>query len=208
MTSGKIIGIGWAKTGTTTLGECFRTLGCQHVSGRLDLVDHLGDKNLDQVLGVLEEYESAEDWPWLLLYREIDTAFPNSKFILTIREPQSWLRSYRNMTERENSSTSLDRRRRVLYGFDPATAHDDVLVDRVARHNEAVRAYFRDRPTDLLEVDWTQGAGWHELCTFLDRPIPAADFPHANRGNYASPRRPARDALRRLRHSARNIMSR
>ena len=35
----KVFGIGWAKTGTTTLGTCFKLLGYHHQGQRLDLVN-------------------------------------------------------------------------------------------------------------------------------------------------------------------------
>ena len=34
----KVFGVGWAKTGTTTLGECFKILGFDHQSQNLELV--------------------------------------------------------------------------------------------------------------------------------------------------------------------------
>lgn len=40
--------------------------------------------------------------------------------------------------------------------------------------------HFKDRQNDLLVVDFTQGAGWEELCGFLGRDVPDIPFPHAN----------------------------
>ena len=42
------------------------------------------------------DYDAFEDLPWCLLYRELDEAFPGSKFVLTVRSSSEvWLRSYR-----------------------------------------------------------------------------------------------------------------
>lgn len=68
----KIFGIGWAKTGTTTLGECLRLLEYRHTSHRFDLVRHLPSRNLEPIFDVVDEFDSFEDWPWILLYRELD----------------------------------------------------------------------------------------------------------------------------------------
>jgi hypothetical protein len=56
---GKVFGIGWAKTGTTTLGHCLEILGYSHVGGQLDLVDHLAAGDVDRILDVAAQYDSA-----------------------------------------------------------------------------------------------------------------------------------------------------
>jgi hypothetical protein len=203
MTS-KVFGIGWAKTGTTTLGECFERLGLSHVGGRLDLVDHLEQGNLAPVIEVARQYDSAEDWPWLLLYRQLDEAFPGSRFVLTTREPGAWLKSYRNMLAGEARSDTRDRRRATLYGFPVGAATDEQLVRTMLRHNDAVRSYFANRPADLLELDWSTGAGWAELCDFLGLPVPDERFPHANRGSYGW----ARSAMQRTLAAAKASVAR
>ncbi len=51
----KIFGIGWAKTGTTTLGRCLELLGYRHVGQRLDLVPHLEKGDLAAIHEVAAE---------------------------------------------------------------------------------------------------------------------------------------------------------
>ena len=51
------------------------------------------------------------------------------------------------------------------------------------RHNDAVRAYFRNRPQDLLEICWERGDGWQAICEFLQRPLPDVPIPHDNRAD-------------------------
>lgn len=183
MAAGKVFGVGWAKTGTTSLGECFDILGYRHTAGRLDLVDHLETGDLDPILTEAERFDAFEDWPWLLLFRELDAAFPGSRFVLTTRRPEPWLRSYRGMLARQGEADeTLTRRRRVLYGLPFPEVDDAQLLERVARHEREVQAHFADRPDDLLVVDWEQGDGWQQLCGFLGLPVPDAPFPHANRG--------------------------
>lgn len=182
---GKVVGVGWAKTGTTTLGECFEILGLRHIPGQLHLVDHLEAGDIDPILEVARDYDAFEDWPWLLLYRELDEAFPGSKFILTTRDQDSWLRSYENMLATQGEARpKLMRRRRALYGLPFPDVTAEQLLERVQRHEREVRDWFRDRPEDLLVVDWAAGDGWQQLCDFLDLPVPGAPFPHANRGQY------------------------
>lgn len=188
----KIFGIGWAKTGTTTLGHCLEILGHRHQGQRLDLVDDLTTGDLSRILAAAAEAEAFEDWPWILLYRELDAAFPGSRFILTVRDPQRWLKSYHNMLEQPGIVTEdLTRIRRLLYGLPFPDVTAEQLVDRYQRHNDDVADYFRSRPEALLVVDWERGDGWPQLCDFLGRPIPDVPFPHENKGCYEVAGRPA-----------------
>ena len=184
---GKIFGIGWAKTGTTTLGSCLKILGCKHQSQRLDLVKDLALGDFRRILALAQINDSFDDWPWLLLYRELDRFFPGSRFILTVREPVSWLKSYRHMLDNQGrASESLNQIRRILYGLPFPNVSDNQLIDRYIKHNEDVLQYFKERQGVLAILDWEKGDGWHELCSFLGKDIPAEAFPHANKGIYRS----------------------
>jgi hypothetical protein len=194
----KVFGIGWAKTGTTTLGQCFRLLGFDHQGQRLDLVKHLGEKNPAPIMDIVRHKESFEDWPWLLLYRELDEHFPASKFVLTVRDEEKWLLSYRNMLDRQKEATpEMNSIRRILYGLPFPDITSEQLIDRYRQHNRDVRDYFSQRPNDLLVVNWEEGDGWKELCGFLKQNIPHTLLPHANRGDYAQ-RNPIKQWLIRL----------
>jgi hypothetical protein len=180
---GKVFGIGWAKTGTTTLGECLSQLGLNHLRGpRFDLVDRLIAGDEQGVVATAAEYESFDDWPWTILFQQLDAAWPDSRFILTVRDSDSWLTSYRSQLERNPSPAMMDRRR-FLYGLNFPEVSDEELVSRYESHNRAVRNYFAKRTDCLLIVDWSAGDGWKELCDFLGRRVPDDPFPHANRAN-------------------------
>ena len=88
------------------------------------------------------------------------------------------------------ASEEMNELRRILYDLPFPHVTERNLIARFQRHNDEVLAYFRDRPECLLVVDWERGHGWKELCRFLECPIPAEPFPHANRGNYGSTRHP------------------
>jgi hypothetical protein len=181
----KVFGIGWAKTGTTTLGRCFEMLGYKHQSQRLDLVKDVAAGDLSRILALAKDRETFEDWPWIILYRELDAAFPGSRFILTRREPERWLGSYENLLAKQGTaSEALNEIRRSLYGLPFPHVTAEQLVTRYKRHNDDVMSYFSQRPADLLVVDWEKGGGWNELCAFLGKPVPQVEFPHANKGNY------------------------
>jgi hypothetical protein len=175
----KIFGIGWAKTGTTTLKTCFQTLGYSHKGYDLNLVG-----NPEQALVIARLYDTFQDWPWTLYYKELDEAFPGSKFILTTRDSGRWLRSYRNAISKQQPTEFMNEARKKIYGFLPTEATDQQLIERYERHNADVHHYFADRPQDLLVVNWEKGDGWEELRGLLGKPIPKRPFPHSNKGVY------------------------
>jgi len=183
----KVFGVGWAKTGTTTLGTCFEALGLRHVGQRFDLLPHVEARDATAIVAAAAAGDAFEDWPWILLWRELDEAFPGSRFVLTRRDPDRWLRSYRNMLRQPGFVTDeLTRVRRVLYGLSFPDVTDDQLVGRYLRHNDAVVTHFRRRPEALLVIDWERGDGWPELCRFLGRPVPAMPLPRENAGDYGA----------------------
>lgn len=195
----KVFGIGFHKTGTTSLGAALEILGYRVCHGARPVRSALGHRAMmrylhagvfDPIFRVAERFDGFRDNPWYCLYREIDARFPGSRFVLTVRDPDRWLASVVNHFGRSESDF-----RRWIYGSGSPIGNEDVFRERFVRHGEEVEAHFAQRPDDLLVLSLEGGHGWAELCGFLGRPVPEAPFPHANRGSYGS--RPAR-WLRRL----------
>jgi hypothetical protein len=177
----KVFGIGFHKTGTTTLETACRQLGLKTAPVRTDLVKSLSRNDLMPTLKVARNYEVFQDNPWPMLYKQMLSHFPNARFILTLRDEERWMKSILNSFG--GKSTPM---REWIYGKglgDPKK-NPDIFLHKYRRHNEDVRDFFQDKPDKLLEVNWEQGDGWDPLCAFLDKPEPTVDFPHANKGNY------------------------
>lgn len=180
MSNKKIIGIGLNRTGTTTLGLCLQHLGYHHTSVHEDAFACYRDGNMDKLLEIVSGYDSFEDWPWPLVYREIDRAFPDSKFILTGRiSADIWLNSISRLAR----LTGPTEYRRLVYGHAMPDGHESEYLDYYHRHNREVEEYFRDRPDKLLVVSWDSGNGWDELCEFIGCAVPDLPFPHVNRSD-------------------------
>ena len=147
----------------------------------------IGQGDLSQIMALAEQKETFEDWPWIILYKELDEAFPSSRFVLTKRNPEKWVRSYKNMLANQGeASEEINEIRRILYGLPFPEVTESQLIERYERHNAEVENYFHDRPKDLLIVNWAEGDGWKELCDFLGRDIPNEPFPHSNKGKYTA----------------------
>jgi len=97
----KIFGIGFQKTGTSSLNRALALLGYNAVGGiRINHPKGIAipppltkEKVLPIALARADEADAFSDNPWPLLYRELDAAFASAKFILTYRDPDRWLAS-------------------------------------------------------------------------------------------------------------------
>jgi hypothetical protein len=137
------------RTGTTSLVKGLNMLGIKacHFPGELlyDL-DH----------PIITKFQGFADNPIPLLYRQLDSRHPNSKFILTVRDEREWLKSVRWLfTEgREvfcwDSVKVRDLIRDIHTGLYGTTAFDEtVFLEKYRAHHQEVIAYFADR-TDTL----------------------------------------------------------
>jgi hypothetical protein len=179
----KVVGIGLPKTGTTSLGYCFRRLGFKHRSYDMDLALQVKRNQLDRALREVEKFEAFEDWPWFSIYRELDERFPNSKFILTLRkDTETYLASLKRHHDREGIRSSefvkpywWDE----VFGVEPGNWDYQKSAERYERHNREVLEYFGDRINrDLIVVCWERGDGWAQLSRFLNKRCPDEPFPH------------------------------
>ena len=210
--SNKILGVGLPKTGTMSLNKALKTLGfrsyhspIQYVSAQcLDIpierwesvvsVDFKDEKVLKCVpkAARLRKDLKFTDWDALTnfgehIYPILDSRFPNSKFILTVRDKEAWLKSAsRLMDKRENvfkeegrvaDPIALILKMHLFHCIDYDEDYFSILYDN---HLRNVKHYFKDREQDLLTMDICGGDGWEKLCPFLNKDIPDVTFPHKN----------------------------
>lgn len=172
----KVFCIGWHKTGTTTLGEALLILGYDVVGARLDFAEELLAGNFTGVISEAKHYQAFQDIPWAALYKELDEAFPRSKFILTVRDESNWLQSAKG-----HFADKHYKLHQWLYGNGVLDGNESLYLERFNRHYKQVEEYFVNRENDLLVFDVFNGDGWSKLCTFLEHPEPRSKFPFANK---------------------------
>jgi hypothetical protein len=174
----KVFGIGFHKTGTSSLGEALRVLGYR-VTGP----NGVHRKGMDgamamaTTLELLPKFDAFQDNPWAMLFREMDREAPGSRFVLTVRPDEDWIRSV--VGHFGPRSTPM---REWIYGVGHGSpvGNEDLYLERYRQHNRDVLRHFADRPDDLLVMDITRGDGWGVLCSFLERDVPDQPFPHSN----------------------------
>lgn len=174
----KVFGLGVMKTGTSTLGTIFAQLGYDHRSYYPKLIRQLYRNEYDQLWDVADRYETFEDYPWPLVFKELDERYPDAKFILTTRrDTDTWYRSMAEHAKRMGPTAE----RQIIYGkgmpqWDPAGHREHYEA-----HNAEVRAWFADRPGKLLEVCWETGSSWQDVVDFLGHTdVVERETPRAN----------------------------
>jgi len=169
----KVFCIGFHKTGTSSIGLALEALGYR-VTGP----NFVNDPRIHRELWALarpliDKYDGFQDNPWPILYRQIERAVPDAKFILTYRDPEDWLRSVRSFFG--SHSTPM---REIVYGYGSPEGNVDIYLDRYHTHYAEVCRHFSDQPERLLRINLFEGDGWPKICSFLDKQTPDVKFPH------------------------------
>ncbi len=152
------------------------------VGGYWSFRDMAQAKNLtmDQIIArahsLIEQQDAFKDTPWPILYKELDQAYPGSKFIHVVRDSQKWIASAsRDFGTHPNSIHQL------IYGCPCPVGNEKIWGDRYEKHNREVVEYFKDRPDDFLSLHMDRGElNFEPICQFLGKPIPSEPWPHVN----------------------------
>lgn len=176
----KVFCVGFPKTGTSSIGLALKKLGYR-VTGPNGVQDPNIESNaLPMAYELATQYDAFQDDPWPMVYKEMDAKYPDSKFILTVRDPESWITSQlRHFGVKESPM------RKWVYGSGCPQGNEDVYLKRFDDHNKDVLDYFKNRSGDFLVMDLFNGDGWEKLCPFLGIDPPArVPFPHANKAEF------------------------
>jgi len=207
----KVFGVGLHRTGTSSLNAALRVLGIRPAHFPFDprtreeslaLLATGGDRVR---LTVLRYCDGLIDLPGPAIFEALDAAYPGSRFILTVRDREAWLRScgafwpsviepYLLDHPRDPFAIYLAAAMSALYGL-PSFDREQFSHAYDAQM-ERVRSHFRGRQNDLLVLDVCSGDGWPQLCGFLERPVPDLAFPFENRAGIEESARRGAAAIR------------
>jgi len=170
----KIFGIGISRTGTSSLTVALAHLGIAVIHWPAAMAD-------------FSRFRGATDITVACRFRELDQIFPDSLFIYTERDVESWLPSVSaHYATFANSPTPPDPAQAFrleaeirIYGKLKPTASDFPTAYR--RHQKQVLEYFHSRTDRLLRMNLGHDDGWPQLCNFLCVPVPEITFPHLNK---------------------------
>lgn len=203
----KIFCIGANKTGTTSLEKLLSSFGFksgnQAVAEILSL-DWLASKDVERIIRYCYTADFFQDAPFSYpeLYRDLDKAFPNSKFILTVRNsPDEWFSSlvrfhtkiFSSDLNRPPNETDLDNAFylykgyaldvfKLAYGYPNTSLYDEARYKKYyVVNNDKKRNYFKDRPNDFIEINLAVKEDFQRLCNFLKVETDITQFPWLNK---------------------------
>ena len=196
----KVFGAGFGRTGTMSLKfalEKLRIGPCYHMREVVSRPSHIklwydisrGEHpNWNRLFS---GFNSAVDFPVCLFYKQLINIFPEAKFILTLRDFDTWYISTAN-TIYKVPSILPDWFERVVYPIRMFIVMQVNLIwvglfknnfsDRDStklvyyEHIESVKKII---PADKLLI-YNVKEGWEPLCEFLDVDVPDIPFPKIN----------------------------
>ena len=191
----EVIGAGFGRTATASLKQALEVLGfgpCDHMHENFDHPERfalwseaLRRKDAGEPIDwrpLLADYRAVVDWPGAHFWRELASAHPQAKVILTVRDPDRWCDSIQPRFSR-CSAPRRDRGRAASRRHHPGPHLRAPDRRPRARHGGLRRAQpgcprgARPGPAPGLR---RQG-GWEPLCAFLGVPVPDGEaFPHLN----------------------------
>lgn len=200
----KVFGIGANKTGTTSLQSIYYMLGLevapQHDGELYGVQAQKG--NLQPLAQYVSKYDAFQDAPFSVkgTYAQMDALFPNSKFILTFREPEQWFNSLHQFHKKilqitGSKAITKERMASVTYLY-PGYLEDihelnwlisvdeklawkkdwnlaynrEHYISVYMERNRQIIQYFSERPDDLLVIDITMEKDTAKIVDFLKLP--------------------------------------
>ena len=201
----KFFCVGRNKTGTTSLTRAFKRLNYVVGSQRHAelLMNDYFKGDFKRIINFCQTGEVFQDVPFSLpkTYIELDKAYPNSKFILTVRDSsEQWYQSVTNFQTKifgEGNLPTWDELKQVKYVYRGWTylnrkniyslteknhPYDkEKLIAHYEKHNNDVINYFKNRPEKLLILNLSEKNAYLKFCEFVGvKPI-GNSFPWENK---------------------------
>ena len=202
----KVICAGWGRTGTRSLKYAL-----EHFTGQPSyhmqniLLNKMHAKKWHNSIFLHDEkfnwediyngYGACLDFPSCNYYKELMEAYPEAKVILTVRDAESWIKSWNVLNNQILNSFTFrflakipytsfqlqkDIHNKMILGpngaFEGAVT-DEERMKKFDAWNQSVIDYV---PKDRLLV-YQVKEGWGPLSKFLDKPIPNMPFPYKNK---------------------------
>jgi hypothetical protein len=184
-----VIGTGFGRTGTDSMREALNILGFGPTHHMFEVMANPEQKALWRALAagaapdwekLFAGYKACVDWPSAHYWRELISAYPQARVILTLRSAQSWWASVektilpvlRDSTDPESLGIALIANQ-VFGGRPGDKAHAIAIYEA---HVAAVKA---EVPANRLLVH-NLGDGWEPLCAHLGVAVPDQPYPQRN----------------------------
>lgn len=199
----KVFCIGENKTGTTTVESVLASLGYKIGSQEKgeSLLRAWAVRDFEPIVKLCKTADAFQDIPFSndFTYEILDYVFPNSKFILTVRNNkdewyESMTRFHTKIVGKGRLPTMDDLKdfnyaykeflweaNKFKYGIDETTLYDyKIYTNQYEKHNDRVKEYFKYRPEDLLVLNLAEKDAMKKLFLFLGVKYSGEIMPHLN----------------------------
>jgi hypothetical protein len=174
-----IFNIGFNKSGSTSLCSALNYLGIPtlHYFYNNTTLEKITARNIKlkrKLFHSLDNnYLGFSDFSGEDYYKILFQQYPNSKFILTTRNIDDWLKSLINhkLNNRQINQFKIKKQTKIL-------------SKRYEEKSTEIRNFFSSNKDQFLEMKICEGDGWESLCPFLGLTIPNIPFPHKNKTVY------------------------
>jgi hypothetical protein len=200
----KIFCIGHNKTGTTSLKKAFADLGfiVGDQSRAERLLPNYDNNDFKKIISYCKTAQVFQDFPFSYpnTYKKVDQAFPDAKFILTIRDnPEVWYHSLINHHSKVFGHGMLPNAEdlkqasyvwpgwiwesnRLIYNSPEEDPYNkECLINFYVKYNAEIIKYFKNRPDDLLILNLNDANSYKKFIDFLDVKSHYTSFPWQNK---------------------------
>jgi len=99
---------------------------------------------------LLKSYDAAVDTPVACVFKELAEAYPDTRFILTVRDMDSWLASTMHFFSQPPLPEEFWSREVRMRIYGALTWDRQIFTSAYCRHLETVMEHFSHRPNSLL----------------------------------------------------------
>lgn len=169
----KIFVLGFQKTGTTSLEHALTHLGYNVYGGDKNLLKIEDKEELKQYIRhIASKYDAFQDMPWPLFYKELYELFPEAKYILTYRDPDTWIDS----VVRYFAKIRIPMHQQI-YGVPCAEGYEEVYMEVYKKYNDDIQNFFKGK-TNFLKMEIGKNFDYNTLGQFLGLlDMPDEEFP-------------------------------
>jgi hypothetical protein len=200
----KIFCIGFNKTGTTTLEYTLKqhNFSVEKQSVFSNYANDWAARDFSRIIKSCKKADAFQDFPFSFphTFIALDMAFPNSKFILTLRDnPEQWYNSivkfHSKLWADGNVPTKQDlqnatryykgrpwQMNRMLFSSPEEDPYNkEKLIKQYLDHINNVKNYFRHREKDLLIINVSEKNSYKDFCNSLNISPIFDKFPWKNK---------------------------
>lgn len=182
----QVFGIGLSKTGTNSLNEALNLLKIKSIHYPINEKLFKKIKNNDFNWEIMNDYQAITDITTIPFYKNLYNQYPVSKFVLTCRDLDNWLKSIKHHWEKGHHFSPINVNYKkmlpmtqmllslVYGGFD---WDENRFKNIYKNHLFDVENFFLNS-NRLLKIDICDGESWDKLCHFLNKPKPNFNFPN------------------------------